>query len=104
MEVRRYQTVDGRRPIVEWLDGLRDAAGRGRITARLERLNAGLLGDWKAIGDGLCELRIDTGPGYRVYYATDGNAIILLYGGDKSTQVRDIERAYGYWKDYKTRT
>lgn len=72
--------------------------------AHLDRLSVGLRGDWKSIGNCVCELRIDAGPGYRVYYAQDGNAVILLLcGGDKRMQVRDIERAYGYWKDYKTR-
>lgn len=56
------------------------------------------------MGSGVYELRIDAGPGYRVYYAQGGNAVILLLcGGDKRTQVRDIERAYAYWQDYKTR-
>jgi putative addiction module killer protein len=105
VEVRQYQAVDGRTPIAEWLDRLRDPVVRARITARLDRLNVGLKGDWKSIGSGVCELRIDAGPGYRVYYAEDGAAIILLLcGGDKHTQVRDIERAHAYWKDYKART
>lgn len=105
MEVRQYQTVDGRKPIAEWLEGLGDVSTRRRITARLDRLGVGILGDWKSVGSGVCELRIDAGPGYRVYYAQDGSAIILLLcGGDKGTQQRDIERAHAYWKDYKART
>jgi putative addiction module killer protein len=64
-----------------------------------------LLGDWKSIGGGVHELRIDHGPGYRVYYAQVGNALILLLcGGEKSTQTRDIEKAHAYWKDYKARS
>ncbi len=105
MEVRQYQTVDGRTPIAEWLDGLRDVPARRRIVARLDRLSLGLIGDWKSIGSGVYELRIDTGPGYRVYYAQDGAAIVLLLcGGDKRTQAKDIERAHAYWKDYKARS
>ena len=105
MEVRQYQTVDGRRPIAEWLDGFRDVPMRTRIVARLDRLAVGHLGDWKSVGAGVYELRIDAGPGYRVYYARDGAAIILLLcGGDKGTQQRDIERAHAYWKDYKARS
>lgn len=105
MEARQYQTVDGRTPIAEWLDGLGDVPTRRRIVARLDRLGVGTLGDWKSIGGGVYELRIDAGPGYRVYYAQDGAAIILLLcGGDKRTQRRDIERAHAYWKDYKART
>lgn len=67
-------------------------------------MSAGLLGDWSGVGDGVCELRIDYGPGYRVYYAQDGKILILLLcGGDKRTQAKDIEKAHGYWKDYKAR-
>jgi putative addiction module killer protein len=92
-------------PMAEWLAGLRDSSVRARIVARLERLSVGLMGDWKSIGSAVCELRIDVGPGYRVYYAQDGAAIILLLcGGDKGTQARDSERAHAYWKDYKARS
>jgi putative addiction module killer protein len=104
VEVREYQTADGRMPMTEWLAGLRDAGTRARVVSRLDRLKAGLLGDWKSVGEGVCELRIDYGPGYRVYYAQDGKAfILLLCGGDKRTQARDIEQAHAYWKDYKAR-
>jgi len=78
----------------EWIDGLRDTQGRARILARIERLAAGLLGDVKPIGEGVSELRIDCGPGYRVYFKKQGREIIiLLAGGDKSTQSRDIKTA-----------
>ncbi|NJO12782.1 MAG: type II toxin-antitoxin system RelE/ParE family toxin [Gammaproteobacteria bacterium] len=84
------------------MDDVRTCA---RIAARLERLTDGHFGDWKSIGGGVYELRVDAGPGYRVYYGRDGAAIILLLcGGDKSTQRRDIERAHAYWKDYKARS
>jgi len=102
--VHQYQTADGRVPVSEWLDGLRDPRARARIVARLDRLSAGLLGDWSGVGESVCELRIDYGPGYRVYYAQDGKALILLLcGGDKRTQAKDIEKAHDYWKDYKVR-
>ncbi|MFH1476800.1 MAG: type II toxin-antitoxin system RelE/ParE family toxin [Verrucomicrobiota bacterium] len=79
---------------VEWIDGLRDTQGRARILARIERLDAGLPGDVKPIGEGVSELRIDCGPGYRVYFKKQGREIIiLLAGGDKSTQSRDIKTA-----------
>lgn len=68
MELREYQTADGKTPLTEWLDALRDGTARARIVARLDRLKVGLLGDWKTAGEGVCELRIDYGPGYRVYY------------------------------------
>jgi putative addiction module killer protein len=104
VEVREYQTAEGKTPLTEWLQGLRDRSTRARIVARLDRLKAGLLGDWKTVGGGVCELRIDHGPGYRVYYRQEGRTLILLLcGGDKSTQAKDIERAHAYWKDYKAR-
>ena len=104
MEVREYQAANGMTPLTEWLDAFRDGNARARIVARLDRLKAGLLGDWKSVGEGICELRVDYGPGYRVYYGQDGNTLIIfLCGGDKRTQQKDIERAHGYWKDYKAR-
>jgi putative addiction module killer protein len=105
LRVLQYQTVDGRTPLVEWLDGLADRLARARIVARLDRLSAGLFGDWKSVGGGVCELRVDQGPGYRVYYGQDGNTLILLLcGGTKRTQAKDIEKAHAYWKDYKACT
>jgi len=78
----------------EWIDGLRNIKGRARILVRIERLAAGLLGDVKPIGEGVSELRIDCGPGYRVYFKKQGREIIiLLAGGNKSTQSRDIKTA-----------
>ncbi len=104
MEVREYQKADGKAPVSEWLADLRDTEARSRIVARLDWLKAGLLGDWKSVGEGVCELRIDYGPGYRLYYAQDGKTlIVLLRGGDKRTQAKDIEKAHEYWKDYKAR-
>ena len=103
-KVVRYQTVDGRTPLAEWLDGLADRQAQARIVARLDRLNGGLFGDWKSVGGGVCELRIDHGPGYRVYFGQDGKTLILLLcGGAKRTQAKDIEKAHAYWKDYKAR-
>jgi putative addiction module killer protein len=105
IEVRQYQAVDGRIPVAEWLDGLRDRAARHRIVARLDRLTEDLRGDWKSVGGGVYELRVDYGPGYRVYYAQDGvTLILLLCGGIKRTQDKDIEKAHAYWKDYKARS
>ena len=77
-----------------WLDGLRDIRARARILARVERLAAGNPGDVKAVGEGVSELRIAYGPGYRVYFTMRGRTvIILLAGGDKTTQAADIKRA-----------
>jgi len=78
----------------DWIDGLRDVQGRARILVRIERLAAGLLGDIKPVGEGVSELRIDCGPGYRVYFKKQGREIIvLLAGGDKSSQDKDIKTA-----------
>lgn len=77
-----------------WLDGLTDPRGAERIAQRIVRLQSGLLGDVKPVGGGVSELRIDHGPGYRVYFVQRGRVlIILLCGGDKRSQRRDIERA-----------
>lgn len=77
-----------------WLDGLRDMKGRVAIARRLERASAGNLGDVKSVGDGVSELRVDVGPGYRVYFVKRGNSVIVvLAGGDKSSQDRDIKAA-----------
>jgi putative addiction module killer protein len=77
-----------------WLDGLRDLRARARVQARIERLAMGNPGDVKPVGEGVSELRIDHGPGYRVYYTKHGREVLfLLAGGDKSTQSRDIETA-----------
>ena len=66
MEVREYRAVDGKTPVAQWLSDLRDSAARARIVSRLDRLKAGLPGDWRSVGEGVYELRIDYGPGYRV--------------------------------------
>ncbi|OAI18208.1 addiction module antitoxin RelB [Methylomonas lenta] len=79
-----------------WLDDLRDIRARARVLARVERLAAGNPGDVKSVGEGVSEMRIDYGPGYRVYFTRRGNEIvILLAGGDKSTQDADIKTAQG---------
>jgi putative addiction module killer protein len=79
---------------VKWLDGLRDIKARSRVLARIERLTAGNPGDVKPVGEGVSELRIDYGPGYRVYFVKRGQTmIVLLAGGDKSTQAKDITMA-----------
>jgi putative addiction module killer protein len=82
--------------------GLRDLQGRARIDMRIRRLAGGNPGDVRPVGKGVSELRIDTGPGYRVYYAMRGDEfIVLLAGGDKSSQARDIEKAQALWEDWK---
>jgi len=105
MEVRRYLTGSGRDVFGEWLAGLRDARTRAKIIARIDRLSAGNLGDCKSLGGGLWELRIDWGPGYRVYFAlVGGERALLLCGGDKGKQSSDIKRGLEYLEDYRERT
>lgn len=102
MEVTKYQTPDGKIPLDEWLADLRDRRARSRIAIRLDRLVLGLLGDWKPVGDGVCELRVDVGAGYHIYYGRHGQElVILLCGGDKSNQQADIRQAIQYWNDFK---
>lgn len=85
-----------------WLASLRDARGRVKILARLERLSRGNSGDVAPIGQGLSEMKIDFGPGYRVYYGVrDAEFVLVLGGGDKSTQVRDIKAARELWREWK---
>jgi|GEM_PF-240296 len=80
---------------VKWRNGLRDLKAKVAIARRMERISAGLFGDVKSVGDGVSELRIDTGPGYRLYFTTrDRVVIILLVGGDKKTQAADIKLAH----------
>ena len=101
-ELRVYESPSGTAPFDDWLDRLRDAKGRAQIEVRLDRLEQGNFGDSKAIGEGVRELRINFGPGYRVYFAEDGpTLILLLIGGDKSTQDRDIRTAKMYWQQYR---
>jgi|SRR5579863_1969603 len=105
MVIRRYVTAAGRDVFGEWLSGLRDARTLAKIVVRLDRLALGNFGDCKALRGGLCELRIDWGPGYRVYYALIGrDCVLLLCGGDKRKQQSDIQRALEYLKDYRERT
>lgn len=86
----------------QWLRKFKDRVGRLRIVERLDRLAAGNPGDAKPIGRGVWELRLMFGPGYRVYYLQDGpRVVVLLCGGDKSTQQQDIERAYKLAQEYR---
>ena len=84
----------------KWIDSLQDIRARARIQARIERIAIGNPGDVKSVGEGISEMRIDYGPGYRVYFIQhERSVIILLAGGDKSTQSKDIEIAKTYWKE-----
>jgi putative addiction module killer protein len=105
IELRHYLTTGGRNVFGTWLDGLKDDKAEARIAARLNRLAAGNFGDCKPLQEGVWELRIDWGPGYRVYYAMVGRTcVLLLCGGDKRKQSADIARAIDYLNDYKRRS
>ncbi|KAF0218068.1 MAG: hypothetical protein FD174_3088 [Geobacteraceae bacterium] len=100
--IEYYQGSDGKVPFRDWLDELRDVAAAARIRIRLNRVRLGNFGVIRALGDGVSELKIDLGPGYRVYYAMSGKTVVLLLvGGDKSTQRRDVATAKRYWKEYQ---
>jgi putative addiction module killer protein len=103
-EIRFYVTANGKGIFADWLTGLRDSRARAAIIRRMGRVEQGNFGDHKYLRDGVSELRIDFGPGYRAYYAVEGHQVVLLlHGGDKRTQSADIDRACDYWKDWQNR-
>jgi putative addiction module killer protein len=103
-DIRHYLTADSHDPFQGWLEALRDRTAQARIAVRINRMAAGNLGDCKPVGGGVWELRIHHGAGYRVYYAqADRELVLLLLGGDKSSQQADITQAADYWRDYQAR-
>jgi len=103
MGIRQYETEDGDSPFTEWFDDL-DSRAAARITTALTRLGNGNTSHVKGVGSGVYELKIDFGPGYRVYFGKDGaEIVILLGGGSKKRQRRDISDAQARWQDYKDR-
>jgi len=104
MELFRYQREDGGEPFTDWLASLRDKAAEARIRVRLRRVEAGNFGDCEPVGEGVTELRIHVGAGYRVYFGRHGKTVvILLCGGDKNSQATDIRRAKDFWSEWKRR-
>ena len=102
--VNEYTDVDGKSPYDSWLKSLRDKCAIARIIMHVDRMELGLFGDSSPIGDGLSEMRIHYGPGYRVYYGKEAQRVyLLLCGGDKSTQTKDIKQAKLYWQEHKQR-
>jgi len=104
--IEHYLTTDGQRDLyIDWLRHLRDNQAKVAIIRRVTRIEQGNFGDHKFCRDGVWELRIDVGPGYRVYYALSGQRLVLLLcGGDKRKQDADIRRAVDYWQDWQRRT
>ena len=104
VSILHYRTIEGRFPYREWVESIADKTVRAAVLARVDRLAFGAFGDWKAVGEGVCELRVHFGAGNRVYFGRDGRAVvILLCGGEKRSQSADIKRAKNYWRDYETR-
>lgn len=102
--IEMYVSPGGVTPFRVWLQALRDETARQRILVRVNRLERGLFGDCRGVGDGVRELRIDHGPGYRVYFAqSDRFVILLLGGGDKGTQESDIRTAIADWQAFRAR-
>jgi putative addiction module killer protein len=100
--VLAYIDERGKEPFTEWLESLKERKTVERIRVRLRRLESGLYGDCQSVGEGVSELRLFFGAGYRIYFGEDeGNIVILLCGGDKSSQSQDIKVAKIYWKDYQ---
>jgi len=99
--IREYVTADGRSPFSDWLNKLQDIRARARIRNRLDRVRLGNIGDHVSVGEGVFELRLFYGPGYRVYFAkTSRNVLLLMHGGVKNTQSQDIKRAKNYLTDF----
>lgn len=102
MRILDLELADGRIPFREWYQSIRDRRARAVIQSRLDRVQGGNLGDAKSVGGDVFEMRIFYGPGYRIYFAkVDNTIVVLLAGGDKSTQSRDIASAQALWKQYK---
>lgn len=100
--ILHFIAKDGRDVFQTWLDGLRDQTAKARILVRINRLEAGNFGDCRAVGEGVWELRIHHGPGYRVYYGKiHDQLVLLLCGGDKKTQAADIRQAKNHWAEFQ---
>ena len=102
IKIEHYLLENGSDPFDEWLQSLKDTRGKAKIKVRLRRMSLGNFGDHKSLGDGIAELRLDVGPGYRIYYGIIDNLVVLLLcGGAKSSQEKDIKTAKKYWLEYK---
>jgi putative addiction module killer protein len=102
-EILIFETADNKTPFTDWLDMLERQPIHGIIMNRLDRVEDGLFGDCEPVGEGVSELKIDKGPGYRVYFGQDGDLVVLLHGGMKNTQPKDIKTAKHYWRTYNAK-
>ncbi|HBK64665.1 MAG TPA: addiction module killer protein [Cyanobacteria bacterium UBA11166] len=102
IEIKLLETDEGKVPFEDWYNSLKDKVTKVKIRRRLDRIELGNFGDTESLGEGVYELRIHFGAGYRIYFTRVGNVIVvLLGGGDKSTQKRDIGKAKEMWQRYK---
>lgn len=98
-----FTTKSGSSPFDDWFRSLRDEKAKAIVRVRLARVRQGNFGDRKPVGEGVMELRVQYGPGYRIYFAMSGKTVVLLLtAGDKSTQKKDIKKAIAYWNDYRS--
>jgi putative addiction module killer protein len=100
-KIEIYLTASSSAPYLDWLGDYKGQKIHGVILNRIDRVKNGNLGDSRSVGDGVFELRIDVGPGYRIYFGQDGDSVVLLHGGTKKTQDKDIKIAKEYWEDYR---
>ena len=103
--VKELELADGKRPFARWFERLRDVHAKAAIRVRIAKIEVeGHLGNYRVLGDSVFELKFTQGPGYRVYFGLDGDEIVLLIlGGDKGSQDRDIKKAKSLWTEYLTR-
>lgn len=103
-EIEIYVGANGEKPFSDWLRELKDLGAKAKIRVRLDRVRLGNFGDCESVGEGVGELKFHFGPGYRVYFGKSDNlCILLLLGGSKKTQVKDIKKAKEFWRDYLSR-
>lgn len=107
IEIREYQDSNGQSPYGKWFNRL-NARAAAKFTSAIDRIGRGLMSNVESVGGGVSERKIDFGPGYRIYFGTETDGritkvVILLHGGSKKRQSKDVERAKGHWKDYKAR-
>jgi len=101
-KIQVYRTDQGKIPFIDWLEDISDTRTKQKIQVSIDRIALGNLGKTRSLGEGIHEIKINYGPGYRVYFGREGDSlVILLCGGDKSRQNEDIKKAKKYWKDFK---
>lgn len=102
IEIEFFQDDEGKEPFTQWFKGLKDAMARIKLRQRLDRMEKGNFGDVEPVGKGVSETKIHYGPGYRIYFVDfNKKKILILHGGDKSTQKKDIKMSQEYYKKYK---